>query len=118
LNNTNYDVEFDQAWRFKGQISYDIKGLFLSPVTSIEYFYNPEFGPTGKRFVRYRFYAGLNIELDAPHDISVGYLLDQQFNIASPRSRHILSLGYTYVLGKDKKSKKKKKANKPTIRTL
>ena len=118
LNNTNYDVEFDQAWRFKGQLAYDIKGIFLSPVTSIEYFYNPEFGPTGKRFVRYRFYAGINFEFDAPHDLSVGYLLDQQFNIASPRSRHILSIGYTYLLGKDKKSKKKTKTTRSTIRTL
>jgi hypothetical protein len=118
LYNANYDAEFDQAWRFKGQIAYDIKGLPLSPVTSIEYFYNPEFGPTGKRFVRYRFYAGLSIELDATHDISVGYLFDQQFNLASPRSRHILSLGYTYRLGKEKKSKKKKRSTIPSIRTL
>jgi hypothetical protein len=118
LNNPNYDVEFDQAWRFKGQLAYDIKGLPLSPVTSIEYFYNPEFGPTGKRFVRYRFYAGVNFDLDAPHDISIGYLLDQQFNVSNPRSRHILSLGYTYLLGKEKKTKKKAKTTRSTIRTL
>jgi hypothetical protein len=37
-NKENYDVEFDQAIRFKPSVAYDFKGSFLSPIASVEFF--------------------------------------------------------------------------------
>jgi hypothetical protein len=118
---SGYDVEFDQAWRFKAQISYDLKGLPITPVSSIEYFYNPERSDVGQRFQRYRFYTGINVDVSDAHECSIGYLLDQQFNLPAAKTRHILTVGYTYSIGEKQKNKKeKKKSDSPqkTIRTL
>lgn len=92
----NYDVEFDKAFRFKPQISYDINNSIFSPVISIEYFYNPTFGPLGQRFTKYRAFAGFELEIDSPHEIAIGYIFDQQINLPDPRRKHILSISYAY----------------------
>lgn len=99
----NYDVEFDKAFRFKPQVMYDINNSFLSPVVSIEYFYNPTFGPLGQRFTKYRAFAGVEFEIDSPHEISIGYILDQQINVPAPDRKHILSISYAYNFGYEKK---------------
>jgi len=99
----NYNVEFDRAFRFKPQVMYDINNSFLSPVVSIEYFYNPTFGPLGQRFTKYRAFAGVELEIDSPHVISIGYILDQQINIPAPQRKHILSIAYAYNFGYEKK---------------
>lgn len=104
----NYDAEFDQAIRFKPQVSYDINDLFLTPSVSIEYFLNPNYGPLGQRFTKYRLFAGVDLDLDSPHGISVGYILDQEINLPYPERKHILSVSYAYDLGwEGKKSKTK-----------
>jgi hypothetical protein len=104
----NYDAEFDQAIRFKPQVSYDINDLFLTPTVSIEYFLNPSYGPFGQRFTKRRFFAGVDLDIDSPHGISVGYILDQEINLPYPERKHILSISYAYDLGwKSKKSNKK-----------
>lgn len=112
----NYDAEFDQAFRFKPGISYDINNLFLTPAVSIEYFLNPSYGPLGQRFTKYRFYAGVDLDIDSPHSISVGYILDQEINLPYPERKHILSISYGYDLGWEGKKDKKKggKNHNPT----
>lgn len=99
ISNELYDVEFDQAVRFKPQISYDLNNSFITPVVSIEYFYNPTPGPLGQRFTKYRAFIGIEFEFDSPHEISVGYILDQQINVPKPKTKHILSISYAYNLG-------------------
>jgi hypothetical protein len=117
-NNENYDVEFDQALRFKPSIGYDFKGSFLSPSASIEFFYNPMYGPEGRQFRKYRVFLGVDFEFDMPHEITLGYIYDQEINRNAPETVHILSVAYTYNLSyKSKKSKKKKNSN-GTIRKL
>jgi len=102
LSNELYDVEFDKAVRFKPQISYDLNNSFITPVVSIEYFYNPTPGPLGQRFTKYRAFIGIEFEFDSPHEISVGYILDQQINVPKPKTKHILSISYAYNLGYSK----------------
>lgn len=104
----SYDAEFDQALRFKPEVSYDINDVFLTPVVSIEYFLNPTYGPLGQRFTKYRFFAGLDLDIDSPHGISVGYILDQEINLPYPERKHILSVSYSYDLGWEGKKDKKK----------
>lgn len=104
----NYDAEFDQALRFKPQISYDINDVFLTPTVSIEYFLNPAYGPFGERFTKYRFFAGFDLDIDSPHCISIGYILDQEINLPNPEKKHILSVSYAYDLGWEGKKDKKK----------
>jgi hypothetical protein len=93
---SGYDAEFDQAVRLKTQFQYDLKNTFLSPVLSFELFYNPAFGPDGRQLKKYRGFAGVALELDGPHDINLGYILDQQLNSSNPMTKHILSVSYTY----------------------
>lgn len=102
ISTNDYDAEFDRAIRFKPQISYDIKKSFITPTLSIEYFYNPMYMPLGQRFTKYRASVGVDLEFDSPHQISVGYILDQQINLPSPERKHILSLSYAYNLGYSK----------------
>ena len=94
--NSGYDAEFDQAVRLKTQCQYDLKNTFLSPVLSFELFYNPAFGPDGRQLKKYRGFAGVALEIDGPHDISLGYIIDHQMNASNPLTKHILSVSYTY----------------------
>jgi hypothetical protein len=98
-----YDPDFDQAIRIKPQVSFDIKNSFITPVSSIEYFYNPNYGPLGQRFSKYRFYVGADLEFDNPHGISLGYIRDQEINLPAPETKNILSISYTYTVGYNKK---------------
>jgi hypothetical protein len=95
-SSSGYDAEFDQAVRLKTQVQYDLNNSFLSPILSFELFYNPAFGPSGRQLSKYRGFAGVALEIDGPHDISVGYILDQQMNTSNPLTKHILSISYTY----------------------
>jgi hypothetical protein len=104
-----YDAEFDQAIRFKPQINYDINDCIFTPSISVEYFYNPNFGPQGRIFTKYRAYIGFDLDVNSPHGFSMGYILDRGMNIASNKTKHIFNLSYDYDLGFKKKKKKKKK---------
>lgn len=106
ININEFDAEFDQAIRFKPEITYDINNSIFSPTASIEFFYNPNYGPYGQRFTKYRAFIGVDLELDGPHDISFGYLFDQRIQVPNPKTRHVLSLSYAYKLGGKKKKKK------------
>lgn len=99
ISSQSYDVEFDQAFRIKPQISYDINDFLLSPTTSIEFFYDPTFSKLGRRFTKYRLQIGADLDLNSAHEISIGYILDQQINLPAPETKHILSLSYTYNFG-------------------
>jgi hypothetical protein len=97
-SSTGYDAEFDQAIRLKTQVQYDLNNSFISPLVSIEYFYNPTYGLGGRQFIKYRGFAGVALEIDGPHDVSVGYMIDHQMNSYNPLTKHILSVSYTYNL--------------------
>lgn len=96
LNTTEYNPEFDQAFRIKPYVEYDIKNSLFSPSSSIEFFYALENSPTGNRFSKIRFFLGTDIDLNSPHGLKVGYIFDNRIQTASPKQRNILSLSYTY----------------------
>ncbi len=98
-----YSPEFDQAIRLKIGGTYDINNSFLSPVISGELFYNPMYGPNGQQLTKFRLFAGVDIEMGGPHEISVGYIFDNRINLSRPLTKHILSLGYSYKIGGSKK---------------
>lgn len=106
-SNSKYDAEFDQAIRIKPQINYDINKSIFTPVISLEYFYNPMYGPYGHLFKKYRGFIGVDLDLDSPHNISFGYIYDQELNAADPETKHIFSASYTYDLSFKKEEKKK-----------
>jgi len=105
ISSADYNAEYDQAIRWKPQISYDVKNSFITPVINIEFFYNPTFGPLGQRFTKYRAFIGVDLEFDSPHELSIGYMLDQKINLPYPATKHILSINYAYNLGYKKKKK-------------
>ena len=106
LNGGNYDSEFDQAVRIKPELSYNIKDFFFQPSVSVDLFFDPSIWDSNP-FVRYRLYAGGDINLKGPHEIGLGYIFDQQVNVAPLKRKHVASLSYSYNFGKIKKKKKK-----------
>lgn len=112
---TNYDAEFDQAWRIKPSIQYNIKDFPLSPTVSAEFFYDPTHNEAGKQFTRVRYYAGFDFDIQRVHKFSFGCFLDQWIN-AVPRKRLMYSLGYSFAIEAFKEKEKTKKGK--DIRSL
>jgi hypothetical protein len=98
-----YESEFDQAIRFKPSYAYDINNNILTPQFSCEFFYNPLNGENGKQFTRIRYYIGVEMELEGPHNIELGYYYDQKIQVANPINRSILNISYSYAIGQTKK---------------
>jgi hypothetical protein len=111
---SNYQPEFDKAFRMKPSISYDLNNSYLTPTASIEFFYNPTNGPLGKRFTKSRIFLGIEFEFKGPHGFELGYILDQSMNLPEPSTRQILNLSYTYKF----EPAKKKGGKVTTIRNL
>lgn len=108
--NTQYDPEFDKAFRIKPSIEYDINNSIISPIISAEFFYDPNYSALGRRFNEIRYFIGGSLDLNGPHQIQIGYMFDQKINLPAPVNRQILSLSYIYnvKLYKDKRSVKPK----------
>ncbi|MFM6934884.1 MAG: DUF2490 domain-containing protein [Flavobacteriales bacterium] len=102
-----YESEFDHAFRFKPSYSYDLNHSIFTPKLSCEFFYNPSNGIQGQQFTRIRYYAGVALELEGPHNLELGYYYDQKVNYANPVNRSILNVSYSYTL-----AAKKTKTNK------
>lgn len=94
----DYDADFDQAFRFKPEIEYDINNFILTPKISSEFFYNPSLGEEGRRFDKMRLGIGASLDLNNDHDISFKYQLDKRFYSFDRGVRHVLSLSYQYSL--------------------
>jgi hypothetical protein len=98
-----YDAEFDQAWRIKPSLQYDIKGTALAPSVSAEFFYDPSNSASGHQFTRIRYYAGLSYTINN-HALGLGAFCDQWVN-SIPRIRIMYNLTYAYSLDLKKKDK-------------
>ena len=110
---SNYDPEFDVAYRFRPSISYDLNNSILAPNASIEFFYTPENGPLGNRFTRIRYQIGVDFETKLPLDLGIAYLYDNKVNLPNAVDRHVLNLSATYLIkGKDSKKKTGKENSK------
>ncbi len=94
----DYDADFDQAFRFKPEISYDINDFILTPEVSTEFFYNPALGENGRRFDKMRFAIGASFDLNNDHDISFKYQLDKRFYAFDRGVRHVFAVSYKYKL--------------------
>lgn len=103
-----YESEFDRAVRFKPSYAYDINNSLFTPKVSCEFFYNPSMGETGKQFTRIRYYVGIEMELDGPHNLELGYYYDQKLQVANPVNRSILNLSYSYSIGERNKEETRK----------
>lgn len=98
VTNYSYDADFDQAFRFKPEISYDIKGSMFKPELSTELFYNPALGKGGRQFSKVRFAVGTKIDLDGPHGLSVKYQFDKKFRDYEAGTRHVVAVSYEFKL--------------------
>ncbi len=105
-----YDSEFDQAWRIKPSVQYNINGLPINPSLSAEFFYNPENSAVGKQFNRIRYYGGADIELKHNQRIGIGLYLDQWINDV-PKKRIMYSLTYAISIAKSKQTDKERTRN-------
>ena len=103
----NYSPYSNQTIRVKTLVKYEIKKSKFTPSASIEFFYNPQNGPTGDQIYKIRTSIGTDINLKGPHLLSVYYLRGQSVNLAKSKSQNIISLYYCYAIGEKKKNKKK-----------
>jgi len=95
VNSTEYDGDFDQAFRFKPAIEYKIRKSRFIPGVSAEWFLNPAYGPS-RGITKVRVSLGTKIELKGPHEVSVKYQLDKKLRNYSAGMRHVISIGYGY----------------------
>lgn len=100
-NNSGYDPDFDNAFRIKPKIKYDIKGSKIDPLIEGEWFYNTNFGEFGKQFVKYRFAVGVDINLPDKQELSIKYRYDYEFNVPNPWRSHVLSIGHSFEYERD-----------------
>jgi len=100
-----YEPEFDESFRIKPSISYDINNFPLTPQISAEFFYDPSNYELGNRFTKIRYSAYFALDLKGPHKVEFGYIFDQRIQLATPLNRHILNLSYTYQIKKKKEKK-------------
>lgn len=97
-NNEVYEPDFDNAFRIKSVLKYNIDNFKIDPQIESEWYYNFNYSPSGRQFVKYRFAFGVDINLPNSHEISVKYRYDYEFNIANPGRYHILSIGHKFEL--------------------
>ena len=100
--------DLDPSFRIKPYVEWvRSKKSKITPKLSTEFFYNPEFGPYGKRFNRIRYGASLDFNLPGSNELGLTYYFGQKFDSKNNYNEHILSLEYTFEWKKDKKKKKK-----------
>ena len=102
-----YESDFDEAFRFKPALTYNIKKSIFEPSFGIDFFYNPTHGVYGKRFDKMRYSIGSSIDLGGPHALDVSVKLDQKFNSSSNGNKLIFALAYELDLNKFLKGKSK-----------
>ena len=98
--NQAYESDFDEAFRFKPVIVYNIRKSIFEPSFGLDFFYNPTNGVYGKRFDKVRYAIGSSIELGDAHDLDVSIKLDQSFNSSNNGTKLIFALAYTANLNK------------------
>lgn len=99
--NQEYEPDFDNAFRIKTTLKYNIDNFKADPQIESEWYYNFNYGPSGRQFIKYRFALGVDINLPNNHELSIKYRYDYEFNIAFPTRNHILSIGHKFELDRD-----------------
>ena len=107
----NADAEFDQAFRFKPSLSYDLPDFPLTPTLSMDWFYSLNNESRGTN--RFRHSLSFDVDLDGPHSVDFGIMLDQWVNDI-PRWRFMYNVGYSYAF----KSKQNGDAKAKNVRDL
>tara|TARA_B100001287_G_C22542852_1_gene462985 strand:- start:474 stop:821 length:348 start_codon:yes stop_codon:yes gene_type:complete len=93
--NSNYESDFDEAFRIKPHVSYDVKKSIFTPFVAAELFYNPLSGVLGRRIDKMRYTLGTDLELDGPH--AVGFFIRMDHRLYSVNPYKII-LGVNYQL--------------------
>ena len=107
LNASSYEPDFDNAFRFRPKVKYDIENSIFTPNAAIEFYYNPDNGEFGKQFNKIRTNIGVELELDGPHSVGINLLYDKKINLPNPTNYLIFKLAYSYKLALTKKSNRR-----------
>ena len=96
-----YEPDFDNAFRIKSVLKYNIDNFKIDPQIESEWYYNTNNGQAGKQFVKYRFAFGVDVNLPNDHSLSIKYRYDYEFNIGNPGRFHILSIGHKFEIDRE-----------------
>ncbi len=105
------DGDLDPSFRMKTAVEWSKKKALASPELSVEFFYNPLYGPRGQRFNRVRLGAACTFDLPKSNEISLVYYFGHKFNNKIPYNEHIISIEYSYEWKKKKKKVEPKETN-------
>jgi hypothetical protein len=105
---TDFGSEFNNAFRLKPSIAYNLDNSKISPNAGMELFYNPMDGQVGYHLSRIRWNVGVTIDLKGASDLEIAYLYDQRIHNPGALNRAILNLSYGYALEANTKKDKAK----------
>lgn len=100
------DSDLDPSFRIKPYISWEIPKKKFKPSLSVEFFYNPVYGPFGRAFNRVRYGASVEFDLPKKQTLEITYYFGDKFFAKNMYYEHILSLGYAYEWKKKKQGSK------------
>lgn len=101
-------TDLDPAFRIKPYAQYEIPKTRVTAEVSSEFFYNPQNGPTGDRFNRFRLGLSLGIDLPGPNTLGLTYYYGKRFNTGNPYNENIFSVEYAYEMKRKNKGEKSK----------
>lgn len=94
--NSTYDADFDQTFRIKPKVEYDIKGFPLTPAIGTEFFLGRS--NTGPALSKIRSEFGFELEGTGNHSFELKYLYEYRPLENFIKHRNILSLSYSYSI--------------------
>lgn len=110
-SDTDFGSEFNNAFRFKPSIAYNLDNSKITPKAGMELFFNPMDGQVGYHLNRIRWNVGVAIDLKGASDLEIAYIYDQRIHNPGALNRTILNLSYGYTLEANTKKDKPKQRN-------
>jgi hypothetical protein len=105
---SDFGSEFNNAFRFKPSIAYNLDNSKITPNAGMELFYNPMDGQVGYHLSRIRWNVGVAIDLKGASELEIAYLYDQRIHNPGALNRAIFNLSYGYALEANTKKDKPK----------
>lgn len=103
---SQYDADFDNAWRFKGQLKYRSKKSKFNWEIGFETFYNPQYGIYGRSINKNRIGLGLDYEVTSNQSLTLDLIYDKRVNSFYNPNRLAIKTSYTWNFKRKNKEKK------------
>jgi hypothetical protein len=90
-----YRINPELLWRNRLKISYNVKGIPLTPSLAAESFYQLN-NPDGNIFEKFRYTMSLSYKVAKHHEFQLFNLINQDRTEPDSQTEYVLGLGYTF----------------------